>query len=86
MPFLSKNDNPLQKNADISNTKKALALKGIFSETTYVCVRTYQILSLDFRKGRGDNFTPLPTSKGTTKKPTQIRVKVIVMYLSEKKS
>ena len=28
----------LPKNADISKTKKALVLKGIFSQTTYVCV------------------------------------------------
>ena len=28
----------LQKNADISKFKSALALKGIFSETTYMCV------------------------------------------------
>ena len=32
--FLPKNDNFLQKNADISKIKMALVLKGIFSETT----------------------------------------------------
>ena len=31
------------KNADIRNIKRNLVLKGIFSETTYVCVLTYQI-------------------------------------------
>ena len=31
------------KNADISKIKKALVLKGSFSETTYVCVLTCQI-------------------------------------------
>ena len=33
------------KNADISKIKRASALKGIFSETTYVCVLMYQISS-----------------------------------------
>ena len=34
-----------KQNADISKIKKALVLEGIFSETTYVGVPTYQILS-----------------------------------------
>ena len=33
------------KNADISKIKGVLVFKGIFSETTYVCVLTYQISS-----------------------------------------
>ena len=33
------------KNPDISKGGRALVLKGIFSETTYVCVLTYQISS-----------------------------------------
>ena len=33
----------LQKNVNISKIKKAFVLKGIFSETTNVCVLTYQI-------------------------------------------
>ena len=33
----------LPKNADISKIKRALILKGIFSETTNVCVLTFQI-------------------------------------------
>ena len=41
--FLPKNAEFLQKNADISKVKRALVLKGIFSETTYVCVLMYQI-------------------------------------------
>ena len=32
-------------NADISKIKEFLELKGIFSETTYVCVRTCQFSS-----------------------------------------
>ena len=36
--FLQKNKNP-----DISQTKRALVLKGIFSDTEYMCVLTYQI-------------------------------------------
>ena len=35
----------LPKNADISKTKKALIAKGVFPETTYVCVLTYQTSS-----------------------------------------
>ena len=41
--FFPKNAEFLQKNADISKVKRALVLKGIFSETTYVCVLMYQI-------------------------------------------
>ena len=33
----------LQKNADISKIKDVLALKGIFSETTYTCVKSRAI-------------------------------------------
>ena len=38
--FLQKNKNP-----DISQIKRALVLKGIFSDTEYMCVLTYQIWS-----------------------------------------
>ena len=41
--FAKKNADFWQKNAGISRIKRILALKGIFSETTYVCVLTYQI-------------------------------------------
>ena len=44
---LSKGTNEMlifyKKNADISKIKRTLVLKVIFSETTYVCVLTYQI-------------------------------------------
>ena len=43
--FGTKNAIFLLKNADISKINAAQALKGIFSETTYECVRTSQILS-----------------------------------------
>ena len=43
--FLPKNADFLQKTADINKIKKALLPKGIFSETSYVCIFTYQILS-----------------------------------------
>ena len=36
----------LQINADISKIKRALVLKGILSETKYVCVLKYEISSL----------------------------------------
>ena len=35
----------MEKNADISKIEEAYALKGIFSETKYKCVLTYQIWS-----------------------------------------
>ena len=38
-----KNADFLQRNADISKIKRALVLKGIFSEITYECVLTCQI-------------------------------------------
>ena len=41
--FLPKNTSFLHKNADISKIKGFFLLKGIFSETAYVCVLTYQI-------------------------------------------
>ena len=41
--FCPKNADLLQKSAGISKIKKALVLKGIHSETTYVCVLTCQI-------------------------------------------
>ena len=34
-----------KRNADISKIKEVLVLKGIPSETAYVCVPTYQISS-----------------------------------------
>ena len=57
----------MQKSADISKIKSALVLNGIFSETTYVCAQGWE-------RGGGIILTPLPTSKRTPKKPTQIRV------------
>ena len=43
--FLQKKAEFLQKNADISKVKRVLVLKGIFSETPYVCVISYHIQS-----------------------------------------
>ena len=43
--FLPKNTDFFQENAGISKIKNALVLKGIFSETKYVCVLTSQIWS-----------------------------------------
>ena len=39
--FLPKNGDFFHKNADINKIKRALVLKGIFSETTYVCALTW---------------------------------------------
>ena len=41
--FAKKNGYFLQKNADDSKIKRALILKGLFSETTYMFVLTWQI-------------------------------------------
>ena len=41
--FLLKSAIFFSKNADISKIKRDLVLKGIFCDTTYVCVLTYQI-------------------------------------------
>ena len=43
--FLPKNAAFLQRNAGISKIKRALVLKGIFPETTYVRVMAYQVPS-----------------------------------------
>ena len=41
--FWPKNADFLQENTDINKINRALALKGVFSETKYVCVLTCQI-------------------------------------------
>ena len=43
--FWPKKADFLQKNGDISKIKRALAVKGIFSETTYESVLRYQVSS-----------------------------------------
>ena len=45
--FFTKNANFLQNNADMHKIRRVLVLKGIFFETTYVSVFTYQIWSLE---------------------------------------
>ena len=42
VPFWQKHANFCKKIVDISKIMKALVLKGIFSETKYACVLTYQ--------------------------------------------
>ena len=76
--IMPKNADFLQKKADISKIQRVLVLKGMFSETIFVWVVTYQISSSqhnsnEFQTG-GGSFTPSP-SKQTSKKPTQIRAK-----------
>ena len=83
--FLQKTTDFLQKNIDISKIKRFLVLKGIFSETTYQCVFTYQISSFQhnsskFQTGGVILPRPLPTSKRVPKKPTQIRVNKQLQY------
>ena len=43
--FSAKKADFSQKSADITKIKRLLVLKGIFSETTYVYVLKYQVLS-----------------------------------------
>ena len=66
-----------RKNADISNIKGILVLKGIFSETTHVLylrakLQVSRIILTSFRQGV--ILIPLPTAKRTPKNSTQIRV------------
>ena len=67
--FLPKNAYFLQKNADISETKGVLVLKGIFLNSTYVYLRAkFQVSSIiltSFRQG----VILLHTAKQTLKKP-----------------
>ena len=71
--------------ADISKNKEVLLLKDVFSETTYMCVLMYkfQVANIgltSFRQGvilPPTHPTHTHTTKGTPKKPTQIRVKRI---------
>ena len=86
VPFLQKkNADFLQKDADISKTKRVLVLKVIFSETIYVCVnlrtkfQVSTIIITSFRQGGGGVFPP--TSKRASKNPTQIRVKGVLLKL-----
>ena len=80
-----KNADFLQKDADISKTKRVLVLKVIFSETIYVCVnlrtkfQVSTIIITSFRQGGGGVFPP--TSKRASKNPTQIRVKGVLLKL-----
>ena len=69
------------KNTDISKVK-VLARNGIFSETTYVFVLTYQISSFYHNSNnRGVILPPPPTSKQTPKKPNHIKVKSYLIAL-----
>ena len=63
----------------LASIKRALVLKGIFYETTSACVclhTKFQVSSIILTSFRQGVILPLsPTSKQTSKKPTQIRVK-----------
>ena len=65
--FLPKNPKSadfLQKSADINKVKKTLVLKGVLSETIFVCVHTHQIWSFQHNSIKfqtGDNFSYNPT-------------------------
>ena len=42
----SKNTDFLPKSADVRKIKRALVLKGLFSETAYVCTYKFQVSSI----------------------------------------
>ena len=66
------------ENAEISQIKGVLVLKGIFSETT-MCVylnTKLQVFSINLtRFSQEVILRPFPTAKQAPKKPTQIRLK-----------
>ena len=79
------------ENADISKIKRALVLKGTFSETKYACVlsakfHVYIIILTSFRQGwvilppPSPSCPTCPTSKRITKKPTQIKVTCCLIH------
>ena len=62
-----------------------MVLSGLFLETTYVCVHTYQfhvysLILTSFRQGR--NHPPIP--KQSPKHPIQIWVKKILILMEDK--
>ena len=71
-------------NADISKSKRAFVLKGVFSLTTYVSVLMYQTPSTTLTNYKqGGNFTLPPplTSKQSPKKRIQNRVNIGLAFL-----
>ena len=65
-----------KKNADISKIKRTLVLKGIFSETIYVCVHLcaeFQVSTLILTS----NFTPQQPQNGPLKSPPRLGLKSI---------
>ena len=76
----------LQKCTDFIKIKRTLVIKGIFSETAYVCTKlqVYSLILTSFREGFFTLFPQPPpppthttttTLKRTPKKHTKIRVK-----------
>ena len=70
-----------KKNADTGRFKGILTLKGVFYETIYVCVLTHQISSFSITLTSFRQGVIHPSAKRTPKKPSQIRVKVIVLRI-----
>ena len=87
--FLSKNADFLQINADISKINKALELKGVFYETKYECVLTYQILKFlvlflaSFRQGGGVILPPTPLQNRTLKSPPRFGLKIQITIMQK---
>ena len=74
--FVKKTEDFLQKNSDISRTKRALVLKVVFSETKYACVLTCQIESFyhnskEFGQGL---ILPSPSQNEPLKSPPRLGV------------
>ena len=67
------------KKGDISKIKGVMVLKGVFSETKYVCVQRYQVSNVILTSFRQGIVLPLPlTARRTLKKPTLIRAKRLI--------
>ena len=78
----------LQKIADIIKMKRALVLKGIFSETAYVCVLAHQISSVisgliltSFRHGPPQNGPLKSPPRLWLNKPVQLLAAGLFKYV-----
>ena len=74
----------MQKNANVKKIKRALVLKGIFLETTFVCVlRTkFQVSNIILTSFRQEVILALPPPEnGPLKYPLRLWLKKTIMFL-----
>ena len=87
--FFPKNADFFAKKCPHQQKKGVLVLKSIFSESTYVCIRTYQfqvssINPTSFRQGQQGvgNFTGSPlAAKQIPKKASLLRVNIATSFI-----